>query len=113
MDAATSALHSKQYFWLIPGNSNNSSRLPQTRHPKPDGSSLPFGPQDMVILPELNLAGLAPALAQFIACLEYRAAASEILSPPLDFCKPEVCFHHRNSLRTLYKAIGTSKRMGE
>src|SRR6516225_8853895 len=51
IDVAISALHSKQYFSLFPGSSNNSNERPQTLHCKVDGSSLPLGPHNMELPP--------------------------------------------------------------
>ena len=55
---ATSALHSRQYFSLLPGSSNNSVRRPHTPHARHDGSSLPFGPHNIDVPPRPRLLGL-------------------------------------------------------
>src|SRR5271170_3429185 len=48
IDVATSALHSRQYVSLLPGNSHKSVRFPQTPHCRTAASVLlPFGPQNM------------------------------------------------------------------
>jgi hypothetical protein len=57
MDVATSALHSRQYFPVFPGRSKSSARWPQTQHCKLNGSSLPFGPDDIGVSPRPRRAG--------------------------------------------------------
>src|SRR5260370_38502097 len=52
IDVATSALHSKQYFSLRPGSSNNSVRRLQTSHCKRDGCTLFFPPHAIDVPPK-------------------------------------------------------------
>src|SRR5271167_44910 len=51
MEVATSALHSRQYLPVLPGRSKSSALWPQTQHCKLNGSSQPFGPDDIGVSP--------------------------------------------------------------
>lgn len=52
IEVATSALHSKQYFSILPGSSNNSAWRPQAAHCKIDRSpQLSFGPHNIDVSP--------------------------------------------------------------
>src|SRR6516225_9008915 len=60
IEVATSALHSRHYFPVLPGSSNNSMRRAQTPHCSLDGSSLPFGPLNIDIPPWPCLLAINP-----------------------------------------------------
>jgi hypothetical protein len=49
MDVAKSALHRKQYLSLRPGRSNSSSIRPQTLHCSSESTSLPLGPDNIMV----------------------------------------------------------------
>lgn len=56
IEVATSALHARQYFSLLPGSSTNSARRPHTLHCAIESCSLPFGPHNIVVPPLARLA---------------------------------------------------------
>jgi len=51
MEVATSALHSRQYLPVLPGRSKGTVRWPQTQRCKLNGSSQPFGPDNIGVSP--------------------------------------------------------------
>jgi hypothetical protein len=51
MAVATSALHARQYFSVLPGSSNDSATRPQTAHRPTSSCSVPFGPLSIAVSP--------------------------------------------------------------